>query len=195
MLRWFHIAHICDRTPSFLIELKKLPIAPLGQQCLQYHPTRSVLFGNTMIIGLLAFMVFLAFLLAFWEIQIEGKDGWAAKLPAWRIEKGWLVKLAGGRPITGYHLFMTLFLIATVHLPLFFVPWSWRLESLLLGFYVGMVFLEDFLWFVLNPHYGIKNFRKGKIWWHKTWWGPVPALYWFLLIIVIVLIYFGRTAI
>jgi hypothetical protein len=51
------------------------------------------------------------------------------------------------------------------------------------------------LWFVLNPHYGIKNFRKGKIWWHKTWWGPVPALYWFLLIIVILLIYFGRTAI
>jgi len=51
------------------------------------------------------------------------------------------------------------------------------------------------LWFVLNPHYGIKNFRKGKIWWHKQWWGPVPALYWFLLIIVIVLIYFGRAAI
>ena len=96
-----------------------------------------------MIIGLLAFMVFLAFLLAFWEIQIEGKDGWASKLPGWRIEKGWLVKLAGGRPITGYHFFMTLFLIAIVHLPLFFVPWSWRLESLLLGFYVGMVFLED----------------------------------------------------
>jgi len=73
--------------------------------------------------------------------------------------------------------------------------WSWRLESLLLGFYAGMVFLEDFLWFVLNPHYGIKNFRKGKIWWHKPWWGPVPALYWFLLVIVIVLIYFGRAAI
>jgi hypothetical protein len=90
---------------------------------------------------------------------------------------------------------MTLFLIAIVHLPLFFVPWSWRLESLLLGFYVGMVFLEDFLWFVLNPYYGIKNFRKGKIWWHKQWWGPVPALYWFLLIAVIVLIYLGRAAI
>ena len=148
-----------------------------------------------MIIGLLVFIVFLAFLLAFWEIQIEGKDGWAAKLPAWRIEKGWLVQLAGGRPITGYHLFMTLFLIAIVHLPLFFVPWSWQLESLLLGFYVGTVFIEDFLWFALNPHYGIRNFRKGRIWWHKTWWGPVPALYWFLLIIVILLIYFGRTAI
>lgn len=148
-----------------------------------------------MIIGLLAFMVFLAFLLALWEIQIEGKDGWAAKTPAWRIEKPWLLKLSGGRPITGYHVYMTLFLITMVHLPLFWISWSWQLESLLLGFYVGMVFIEDFLWFVLNPYYRLKNFRKGKIWWHKQWWGPVPALYWILFIIVVVLIYFGRTAI
>ena len=148
-----------------------------------------------MIVGLIAFMVVLAVLLAFWEIQIEGKDGWAGKLPCWRMEKGWFLKLTGGRPVTGYHFFMTLFLIAIVHLTLFFVPWSWRLESLLLGFYVGMVFLEDFFWFVLNPQYGIKKFRKGEIWWHKQWWGPVPALYWFLLIIVIVLIYLGRATV
>ena len=140
-------------------------------------------------------MVLLAFLLAKWEIQIEGKEGWAAKLPGWRVEKGRLVRLAGGRPITGYHVFMTLFLIALVHLPLFFVSWSWRLESLLIGFYLGMLLLEDFLWFVFNPHYGIKRFRKGKIWWHKRWWGPVPDFYWILLIIVVLLIYFGRTAI
>jgi hypothetical protein len=148
-----------------------------------------------MIFGLLGFMVFLAGILALWEIQIEGKDGWAANSPGWRIEKGWVVKIMGGRPITGYHLFMTLFIIGMVHLPLFFVPWSWRLECLLLGFYVGMVLLEDFLWFVLNPYYGIKSFRKGKIWWHKSWWGPVPSLYWILLILTILLIYFGRTAI
>ena len=148
-----------------------------------------------MIIGFFAFMILLALVLALWEIQIEGKDGWASKTPAWRIEKGWPVKLMGGRPITGYHVFMTLFLVAVVHLPLFFTPWSWRLESLLLGFYVGMVFLEDFLWFVLNPHYGVKNFRKGKIWWHRTWWGPVPALYWLLLIIFLVLVFFGWDAV
>jgi hypothetical protein len=148
-----------------------------------------------MIYGLLGFMVFLAFVLALWEIQIEGKDGWAAKLPAWRIEKGPLMKLTGGRPVTGYHLYMTVFLIALVHLPLFFVPWTWRLESLLLGFYVGMVFVEDFLWFALNPHFGIRNFRRGKIWWHRGWWGPVPALYWFLLVITAALIYLGQTAI
>jgi len=151
--------------------------------------------GDVMIIGLLVFLIFLAFILALWEIQIEGKDGWAAKSPGWRIEKGWVMKLTGGRPLTGYHVFMTVFLIAIVHLPLFFVPWTWRLESLLLGFYVGMIFVEDFLWFVLNPYYGIKNFRKGKIWWHKEWWGPVPALYWILLAITVVLIYLGKNVI
>lgn len=146
-------------------------------------------------VGLLIFMVFSAFILALWEIQIEGKDGWAATLPGWRVNKGWVMKLTGGRPLTGYHVYMTLFLISIAHLPLFFISWSWKLESLLLGFYVGMVSLEDFFWFVLNPAFGIRNFRKGKIWWHKTWWGPVPALYWFLTVITGVLWYFGEGAI
>jgi hypothetical protein len=148
-----------------------------------------------MIIGFLAFMVLLGFLLALWEIQIEGKDGWAANSPGWRIEKGWLVKIFGGRPVTGYHVFMTLFLIAMIHLPLFFVSWSWRLECLLLGFYLGMLLLEDFLWFALNPYYGIKNFRRGKIWWHKQWLGPVPLLYWIMLVLTVLLIYLGRNTI
>jgi hypothetical protein len=148
-----------------------------------------------MFIGYLFFMVFMAAVLALWEIQIEGKEGWAANLPAWRVEKGWVLKLTGGRPLTGYHLLMTVFLIAVVHLPLFFAPWSWRLESALLGFYLGMVLLEDFFWFVFNPHYGIKSFRKGKIWWHKSWWGPLPSFYWVLLVILAALMYFGRGAI
>ncbi len=134
-------------------------------------------------------------ILALWEIQIEGEDGWAARTATWRIEKGWVLKFTGGRPLTGYHLFMTLFMLGIIHLPLFFTPWSWRLEFLLIGFYIGMVLIEDFFWFVFNPHYGIKSFRKGKIWWHKTWWGPVPSFYWILLSIIIVLIYFGRAAI
>lgn len=148
-----------------------------------------------MFIGFLIYMVFMAFILALWEIQIEGKDGWAAKAPTWRIEKGWVMRLTGGRPFTGYHLFMTIFLIAIVHLPVFFLGWRWQLECALLGFYIGMVLLEDILWFALNPHYGIKSFRKGKIWWHKRWWGPLPDFYWMLIIIAGILLYFGRTAI
>jgi hypothetical protein len=105
------------------------------------------------------------------------------------------MRLTGGLAVTGYHVYMTVFLVAMVHLPVFFVAWSWRLESLLIGFYVGLVLVEDFLWFVLNPCYGIKNFRRGKIWWHKRWWGPVPALYWFLFRLSAVLIWAGRMAV
>jgi hypothetical protein len=148
-----------------------------------------------MIYGLTGFMFVMAVILALWEIQIEGKDGWAAKSPGWRIEKGWVVKVTGGRPLTGYHVFMTLFIIGLLHLTFFFVPWSWQMEILLIGFYLGMLLLEDFFWFVLNPYYGIKNFRKGKIWWHKSWWGPVPSFYWILLASATVMIYFGRTAV
>lgn len=144
-----------------------------------------------MIVGFLSFMVFMAIILALWEIQIEGKDGWAAKAPCWRIEKGWIVKLMGDRPLTGYHFFMTIFLIAFVHLPIFFISWNWRLESLLIGFYLGMALIEDFLWFVLNPAYGLKNFRRGKIWWHKKWWGPVPDYYWWFVAVAALLIYLG----
>ncbi len=145
-----------------------------------------------MLIGYIVFMVFMAFVLAWWEIQIEGKDGWAANSPGWRINKGRLMRLTGGVPITGYHVFMTVFLIAIVHLPLFFIDWNWRLEILLL---VGMVFIEDFLWFLLNPYFGIRNFRKEKIWWHKKWLGPVPAMYWFLGSLTIALIWIGSAAI
>jgi hypothetical protein len=105
------------------------------------------------------------------------------------------MKLTGGLPLTGYHFFMSIFMIAMVHLPLFFTDWNWRLESLLLGFYVGMALAEDFLWFALNPYFGIKNFRRGKIWWHKKWWGPVPAMYWFLFALAASLIWMGQTVI
>jgi hypothetical protein len=148
-----------------------------------------------MIFGLLAFMVLMAIILALWEVQIEGKDGWAANLPTWCVSRGWVLRLTGGRPLTGYHIFMTVFLVGVVHLPLFFVPWSWRLEGLLLGFYVGMVLLEDFFWFVFNPYYGLKNFRRGKIWWHRGWWGPLPAFYWVLGSVDILLFYVGWGAV
>jgi hypothetical protein len=147
-----------------------------------------------MLAGFIVFLLFVAFILALWEIQIEGGNGWAANLPTWRIAKGWPTALMGGRPLTGYHVFMIILLVSLVHLPLFFVPWTWRLEGLLIGFYLGMGIVEDFFWFVLNPHYGIKNFRKGKIWWHQTWWGPVPSIYWILITIAGILFYLGRSS-
>ncbi len=146
-------------------------------------------------IGFIIYMVVLAVILALWEIQIEGKNGWAGNLPCWRIKKKWIVKILGGRPLTGYHFFMITFLTFMVHLPIFFTIWSWRLECLLLGFLIGLLLIEDFLWFVLNPHYRLKNFKRGKIWWHQRWWGPVPDFFWIGGLIAGLLFYFGWPAI
>jgi hypothetical protein len=123
----------------------------------------------------------LAVIFALFEIQIEGKDGWAAKLPCWRKENGALVKLSGGRPITGYHIVMIIFVITMFHFPFLFAKWTLATELLILGLMFETFLLEDFLWFVFNPNFGIKRFKKGEIWWHTEWWGPVPSMYYLML--------------
>lgn len=114
------------------------------------------------------------------EIQIEGKRGWAADLPCWRKEKGWVVRLLGGRPLTGYHMWMSIFIVLMFHFPFLFVDWYLKTELLIWGLLYGFFLVEDFAWFVFNPHFGIKKFKKAEIWWHGSWWGPVPSIYYWL---------------
>ena len=124
-------------------------------------------------------ILILAIVLALWEIQIEGKRGWAASLPCWRKERGLVVRLLGGRPWTGYHTCMVVFLVLMFHFPfVLFAEWEFSKELLVWGAFFGLLLVEDFSWFVFNPHYGLKRFRKEEIWWHPTWWGPVPDFYW-----------------
>ena len=95
------------------------------------------------------------------EIQIEGKNGWAGKLPTWRMKPRWLRYMPGAwYELTGYHTYLWLLLLSLVHLPYLFIPFSWGLELLILSFYGLMLGMEDFLWFALNPHYGLKKFKK-----------------------------------
>ncbi len=140
-------------------------------------------------------MLFLAVVFALWEIQIEGKDGWAAKAPCWKIEKKWVVRLMGGKPLTGYYFYMNVMMLSFLHLTLFFFSWTCQLEALFIGFYLVFLLIDDFLWFVLNPAFGIKNFKPGKIWWHPNWWGPFPDFYWIQITIATVLIWLGSPAI
>ena len=131
------------------------------------------------IAGFFAFLLTLSTIFALLEIQIEGKNGWASSLPCWKIEKGWFVHYFwGGRPLTGYHLYLNLFELMFLHFPLFFTAWSWRFECLILGFLLAMWQIEDFLWFVLNPNFGLKKFKPEYIPWHPGWTGPVPTCYW-----------------
>lgn len=112
------------------------------------------------------------------EIQIEGKYGWAEKLPTWRWQPPWLKRVAS-RPITGYHVYLTLFMLLLLHLPIVFGGFTWEIESELLSFYFFMVVFWDFLWFVLNRHYGLRRFNGENIWWYKKWFLRLPLDYYY----------------
>jgi len=118
----------------------------------------------------------IALLLALVEIEVEGRFGWAEKTSTWYRTKGFLVKvwhiLAGRKPLTGYHMFFNILILLFIHSG-FILGLTWNLETelKLLSSYFILVTSWDFLWFILNPDYGIKNFKKDKIWWfNKSTW-------------------------
>ena len=132
----------------------------------------------------LALSIFWVMLLAFFfanvEVQIEGAAGWAANLPTWRIEHHWLLdKFWGGRPMTGYHAWVFPFVALFFHFPLVYASqWSVKVELQALAFIMIFWIVEDFLWFVINPAYGIQHFAPQYVVWHKHWWWFAPTDYW-----------------
>jgi hypothetical protein len=132
----------------------------------------------------LIFFIFLLLSAGFYsniEIQIEGNQGWAAGLPTWRIENRLTKFLLGSKPLTGYHLFFLLFIITIAHLPygLQIAPFSLQNELRILSFIILFFIVEDFLWFVMNPAFGINKFKAENVWWHdRHWWWIMPREYW-----------------
>ena len=124
-----------------------------------------------------------ALLFALVEIEIEGKDGWAMNLPTWYRRKSFYARvyafLLSGKPLTGYHAVMFFIPFVSFHIGLAFgQSWSWGLEARLIASYLVWNVTWDFLWFVLNPHFGWARFRKGQIWWHGgAWLGRMPIDY------------------
>jgi hypothetical protein len=123
------------------------------------------------------------------EIHIEGPAGWAANLPTWRLRNKWWERLFPGRPLTGYHLWVLVFIAVVAHLPFAFgVPWTWRGELQKIAFILFFWVVEDFLWFALNPHYGLRRFRPQYIPWHqRAWWWIAPRDYWIGLTLAAIL--------
>ncbi len=118
------------------------------------------------------FYFLIGLVLALLEIQIEGKHGWAEKLPTWRWRVGFM-----HRPITGYLVCMNLFLLLLLHSPIAHAGFSIALEAEILSFYFLLCVFWDFQWFAWNPHYGVAGFRKGNVWWYRTWVGRFPLDY------------------
>jgi len=139
---------------------------------------------------IIVYIVISALVLAALEIQIEGKYGWASKLPAFRIKN----KIMGAKPLTGYHLFFLLFTLIIFHFPLFFVSqWNYQNELLVFGTWILIWTLEDFLWFTINPYFGLKKFnnKNPDLWWHKSWFWGLPSFYWYSFPIGIIFIIFS----
>ncbi len=128
-------------------------------------------------VGLWGFVFVLSALTALMEIQIECGNGWAGCLPSWRFAPAWMRNFLNGKDLTGYHLYLNLHMLALFHFPVFFVEWSVFAELTILSLFFACMILEDFLWFILNPHFGWTSFGKGKISWYTKWFGGFPIDY------------------
>jgi len=131
----------------------------------------------------LVFLFGYALLFAAVEIEIEGPDGWAERLPTWfRITPGY-ARLYGllmrGKPLTGYHAIMFVLPLWSFHIGFVAgVAWSGPAEVATLAAYLAWIVAWDFLWFILNPSFGWSRFRKGEVWWHGgRWIGRFPIDY------------------
>jgi hypothetical protein len=125
--------------------------------------------------------------LALWfaliEIEIEGAHGWALRLPTWFRTRGPAGRLygavSGGKPLTGYHLFMASLPLVILHLPFGYgADWSAAAEVMVFATYMAFAIGWDYLWFILHPAYGVRGFRRGRVWWYSgAWIGPLPNEY------------------
>jgi hypothetical protein len=81
------------------------------------------------------YLFIIALVVAFLEVQIEGKHGWAAKLPTWRPDqRRWYSRLwqvfAQGKDLTGYHLGINFLVLLIFHYPFFAgLPWAYTAEA------------------------------------------------------------------
>ncbi len=140
---------------------------------------------------LLSWIVLTAFFFSEVEVQIEGPAGWASSLPTWRVEKHWLLDIFwGGRPMTGYHAWVFSFMFLVFHLGVFInLNWSLRTEARIIASLMLFWIIEDFLWFVLNPAFGIDNFSPHKIPWHRHWFLHMPVDYWTFTLVAALLMW------
>lgn len=126
---------------------------------------------------IILFLIILAAIHAKLELQIEGKKaGWALRLPCWRLDNK-ITQLILGKEITGYHFYLLIMFFFLFHSPYLFISISLKTEYLILGLFSWYWIAEDFFWFLENNLYGLRNFKPGRIFWHRRWIYFLPVTY------------------
>jgi hypothetical protein len=126
-------------------------------------------------IGRTVLLFLWAFGLAGIEIEIEGGVGWAERLPTWYLKRGLTGRIygvvMGQRPLTGYHVYAFTIPMLILHLPYVMgVDWTVAAELRTIATYFVLAVIWDYLWFVLNPAYTVRRFRRGNVWWFEVPW-------------------------
>lgn len=100
--------------------------------------------------------------MAFWEAYIEGKNPWA------KASAGWKLTLPQHFKLTAYHFWLWLFILLLFSLPFVIYGWDFELFGVLLSaIFLGLT-IEDFLWYIVNPHCSLKTHWNPK----KAYWYP-----------------------
>jgi hypothetical protein len=73
-----------------------------------------------------------------------------------------------------------------------FISWALKTEFTILGLFSFFWIAEDWFWFLENDYYGLRNFKKGRIFWHKRWLFGLPVSYVYGMIIGIIFLLLGR---
>ena len=69
----------------------------------------------------------------------------------------------GQRPLTGYHVYAFTIPLLILHLPYVMgVDWTLAGELRTIATYFVLAVVWDYLWFVLNPAYTVRRFRRGQ---------------------------------
>ena len=77
----------------------------------------------------------------------------------------------GHRPLTGYHVFAFTIPLLILHFPFVFgVEWTLEAELSTVAIFFALAVIWDYLWFVINPAYTVKRFKRGNVWWFEVPW-------------------------
>ena len=134
------------------------------------------------------FLIFICIVLAFismsfWEAYVEGSHPWAGRSK----------KDHGRLKITAYHRGVYAMVFFFLLVPLIIAEFNLRLFGVIVSASALGFIVEDFLWFIINPYFSLKDFNSKKVYWYpwiKIGKFEIPFLYVIGILIFVLSWYF-----